>query len=113
MTEIVAIIRDILLSIYLLAGILLTLALLVFAFLLYKAVKGLINVATRTAGNFEKVSAASVEHIAKPLEEGVSVGTVAGNMAGFATGFVAGMRGRSKKKEEEKKKKKRRWVPFL
>jgi hypothetical protein len=111
MAEIVGIVRDILLSIYLLAGILFVLALLVFAFLLYKAVKGLINVMTRTAGNFEKVSQASVEHIAKPLEEGVSVGTVAGNLAGFATGFVAGLRGR--KKKEEEKKKKRRLIPFL
>lgn len=110
--DIVTTIRDILISIYLIGGILLTLALLVFAFLLYKALKGLINVSTRTAGNFEKVSEAAVEHIAKPLEEGVSVGTVAGNVAGFATGFVAGMRGR-KSKEDEKKKKKRNWIPFL
>lgn len=108
----VDIIRDILISVYLVFGILLTLALLVFAFLLYKAVKGLINTATRTVGNFETVSKASVEHIAKPLEEGVSVGTVAGNMAGFATGFVAGMRGR-KSKTEEAKKKGRKWIPFL
>ena len=114
--DIIAAIRDILISLYLLAGIVLTLGMLVFAFLLYKGVRGLIGVATRTAENFEKVSSSAVEHIAKPLEEGVSVGSVAGNMVGFATGFVAGMRGRSAKEKgdgDDGEKKKRRWIPFL
>ena len=106
----VTLIRDILISIYLIGGILLTLALIVFAFLIFMSFRGLASIMKRTATNFEQVSEAAVEHIAKPLEEGVSAGSVAGNMAGFATGFVAGMRGRmSKKKEDEKKKKKKRF----
>ncbi len=114
--DIIAAIRDILISVYLLAGILLVLAMLVFAFLIFRASKGLIGITKRTAENFEKVSEAAVDHIVKPLEEGVSVGSVAGNVVGFATGFVAGMRGRSAKDKAEDEggdKKKRRWIPFL
>ena len=117
--DIIAAIRDILISVYLLAGVVLTLALLIFAFLLYKAVRGLISVGTRTAENFEKVSKSAVEHIAKPLEEGVSFGSVAGNAVGFATGFVAGLRKQGAKDKDDDgvegdgKKRKRKWSPFL
>jgi hypothetical protein len=120
--DIIAAIRDILISVYLLVGIVLILGMLVFAYLIYRASKGLIGTVTRTAENFEKVSDAAVEHIAKPLEEGISVGSVAGNAVGFATGFVAGMRGRKSDKKDEKeesrgdgatKKKKKRRIPFL
>ena len=113
--DIIAAVRDILISVYLLAGIVLTLALLVFAYLLYKSVRGLIGVARRTAENFEKVSSSAVEHVVKPLEDGVSVGSVAGNMVGFATGFVAGLRGRGADKHEDEDggRKRKRWIPFL
>ncbi len=116
--DVIAAIRDILLSLYLLAGILLMLGMLVFAFLLYKAMKGLINVATRTVRNFEQVSEAAKEHIVKPLEDGISLGSVAGNAAGFATGFIAGMRGKKAQKSDEEADngpvaKAKRWIPFL
>ena len=61
--EIAQTVRDILVSLYLIMGILFTLAMLVFAYLLYKAIKGLIKSATRAVDNFGKVSDAAVEHI--------------------------------------------------
>ena len=112
--DIITAIRDILISLYLLAGIVLVIAMVVFMFLLYRAIKGLIGVATRTTRNFEKISESAVEHISKPLQEGVSIGSVAGNMVGFATGFIAGMRGRKATKEDgEVESGLRRWLPFL
>ena len=96
-------IRDILISAYLIAGILLTLAMLLFAFLLFWALRGLIRAATRGVENLGKVSDAAVEHIVTPLEEGLSVGSVAGNAMGFATGFIAGLRGRKAKSKDEDK----------
>lgn len=112
--DIIAAIRDILISLYLLLGIVLVLAMIVFMFLLYKATKGLINAATRTTQNFEKISESAVEHISKPLQEGVSIGSVAGNLFGFATGFIAGMKGRKTTKEEgDGGSKLRRWIPFI
>jgi hypothetical protein len=112
--DIIAGIRDILISLYLLLGIVLVLAIIVFMFLLYKAIKGLIGAATRTTENFEKISASAVEHISKPLEEGVSLGSVAGNMFGFAAGFIAGMRGRKTSKEDgDVESRFKRWIPFI
>jgi hypothetical protein len=112
--DIIAGIRDILISIYLLAGIVLVLAMVVFMFLLHKATKALLGAATRTTENFEKISASAVEHISKPLEEGVSLGSVAGNMFGFAAGFIAGMRGRKANTEDsDTANRLRRWIPFL
>jgi Ca2+/Na+ antiporter len=112
--DIIAGIRDILISIYLLVGIVLVLAMVVFMFLLYKVTKDLLRTATRTTANFEKISASAVEHISKPLEEGVSLGSVAGNMFGFAAGFIAGMRGRKANKEDsDTVNRLRRWIPFL
>ena len=93
--DVIAAIRDILISLYLILGIVLTLALLLFAFLLYKATHALISAATRATENVGKVTDAAVEHIVTPLEEGMSIGSVAGNAMGFATGFIAGLRGRS------------------
>jgi hypothetical protein len=116
--EIISAIRDIVISVYAIVGIVLTLTLLIFTFLLFGAVKGLIGIGIRTAENFEKVSSSAVKHIAKPLEEGVSFGSVAGNAVGFATGFVAGIRKQGDQGkdeggvEREGKKRKKRWIPF-
>ena len=90
-------VRDILISVYLLGGILLTLLLIVFAFLLFLAVRGLIGSAKRATDNVGKVTDAAVEHIVEPLKEGVSFASVIGNAFGFATGFIGGMRARRKK----------------
>jgi hypothetical protein len=112
--DIIAGIRDILISLYLLLGIVLVLAMIVFMFLLYKATKGLLGAATRTTENIEKISESAVEHISKPLKEGVGIGAVTGNMFGFAAGFIAGMRGRKATKEDgDVEGKFKRWIPFL
>jgi hypothetical protein len=111
-------IRDILISVYLVAGIVLTLAMLVFAFLLFLAGRALIRAATRGIENLGKVTDAAVEHIVTPLEEGVSIGSVAGNSLGFATGFIAGLRGRKNKGKDADKGKsegggRKLHIPFL
>jgi hypothetical protein len=112
--DVIAAIRDILISLYLLLGVVLVLAMIVFMYLLYRATKGLINAATRTTENLEKVSQSAVDHISKPLEEGIGIGAVAGNMFGFAAGFIAGMRGRKATKEDgDVEGKFRRWIPFI
>ena len=90
-------IRDILISVYLVGGILLMLLLIVFAFLLFLAARGLIGSAKRAADNVVKVTDAAVEHIIEPLQEGVSVVSAVGKAAGFATSFIGGMRGRRKR----------------
>ncbi len=107
--ETVQIIRDILISIYLIAGTIFTLVLVVVTFLLYKAVKGFIGAATRATDNVGKVTEAAVEHLVKPLEEGVSLPSVAGNTVGFLTGFIAGLRGRKSGDGDGKKKGGRPW----
>jgi hypothetical protein len=103
--DFIAAIRDILISLYLILGVVLTLALLVFAYLLYKAMRGLIGAATRATENVGKVTDAAVAHIVTPLEEGMSIGSVAGNAMGFATGFIAGLRGRSNSNKDKGKEK--------
>ncbi len=90
-------IRDILISVYLLGGILLTLLLIVFALLLFLAVRGLIGSAKRATDNVGKVTDAAVEHIVEPLQDGVSFASAVGNAFGLATGFIAGMRSRRKR----------------
>ena len=95
-------IRDILISVYLVGGILLTFALLVFSFVLFLAVRGLIRSVTRATNNLGKVSDAAVEHIVEPLKDGVSFSSAVGNAFGFATGFIAGMRGRRKGGKDER-----------
>ena len=93
----VSTIRDILISVYLLGGILLTLLVIVLAFVLFLAARGLIGSAKRATDNVGKVTDAAVEHIVEPLKDGVSFASAVGNAFGFATGFVAGMRGRRKR----------------
>ena len=93
----VSTIRDILISVYLLGGILLTLLVIVLAFMLFLAARGLIGSAKRATDNVGKVTDAAVEHIVEPLKDGVSFASAVGNAFGFATGFVAGMRGRRKR----------------
>lgn len=98
--DVITAVRDILISLYLLLGIVFVLAMIVFTYLMYRATKGLVGVVTRTAENFEKVSESAVEHIVKPLDNGVSTASLAGNALGFATGFIAGMRGRKAAKDK-------------
>ena len=86
--------RDILISVYLVAGILLTLVLMVAAAVITFAVWGLIKSVRRPLNNLGEVSDAAVEHIAKPLRDGVSMGSVLGGSAGFMTGFANGFYGR-------------------
>ena len=90
-------IRDILISVYLIGGIVLTLLLVLFAFLLFLALRGLIGSAKRAVDNVGKVTDAAVEHIVEPLQEGVSFASTVGNAFGLATSFIAGMRGRRKR----------------
>ena len=90
-------VRDVLISVYLGAGIVLTLALLIFAYVLFRTARGLVRSATRVVDDLEKVSGAAVDHIVTPLEEGVSFSSAVGNTFGFMTGFVAGLRGRRKR----------------
>ena len=92
--EVVHTVRDILLSVFLLMALVLPVALLVFAYLLFRAARRLIRSATHIADDLGKVSEAAVDHIVTPLREGVSFSSVAGNSVGFATGFIAGLRGR-------------------
>ena len=92
-------IRDILISVYLAGGILLTLMLIVFALLLYLAARGLIGSAKRATDNVGKVTDAAVEHIVEPLRDGVSFASAVGNAFGLATGFIAGIRGRRKRRD--------------
>ena len=56
--------------------------------------------------------------IVTPLEQGVSMASVAGNALGFATGFIAGMRGRKADKGDTEAadgvvNKVKRFIPFL
>ena len=90
-------IRDILISVYLVGGILLMLLLIAFAFLLFLAARGLIGAARRAVDNVGKVTDAAVEHVVAPLQEGVPFASAVGNAFGFATGFISGMRGRRKR----------------
>ena len=95
-------IRDVLISVYLVGGILLTLLGIIFAFLLYLGARGVIRSAKRATDNVGKVTDAAVEHIVEPLQDGVSFSTAVGNAFGFATGFIAGMRGRRKRGDVDK-----------
>jgi hypothetical protein len=103
-TEIATLVRDILISLYLLAGVLITLVLGVMAFLLFRGVLGLTHKAGDALENVNKVSAAAVEHIVEPLSEGVSFSSTVGNAVGFASGFVSGFMGRRSGKDKKKKR---------
>lgn len=104
--DIATLVRDILVSVYLLAGVLITLVLGVMAFLVFKGVLGLTRKAGETLENVSKVSEAAVEHIVEPLSEGVSFSSSVGNAVGFASGFVSGLMGKRPGGGKDKKKKK-------
>lgn len=107
---------DILISAYLVVGIFVALALFVFAFLILRAVLGVIKSAARVIHNIERVSDVAVERIVTPVEEGLSFASAAGNLIGFATSFLSGLTGKPSKKQADKSsnrkdenKKKQRW----
>ena len=83
--------RDILVSIYLLLGIVLTLVLVVGSFFIVRALLALLRAAKRPLDNFGEASDAVIEHVVTPLKEGVSFGSVMGGGVSFLTGFVGGL----------------------
>ena len=106
---------DILISAYLIVGIFVALALFVFAFLIFRAVRGGIKSVGRVCNNVERASDVAVDRIVTPLEEGLSF-AAAGNAVGFATSFLSGLTGKSTKKQSDKSgkgkgesKKKQEW----
>lgn len=101
--------RDLLISIYLILGILLTLVLVVGSFFIVKALLGLIRAAKRPLDNFGVASEAIIEHVVEPLKEGVSIGSVMGGSLSFVTGFLGGLTkrtfgGKSSKDKDKKSK---------
>ena len=70
---------DILISAYLIVGIFVALALFVFAFLIFRAVLGVIKSVGRVVNNVERASDVAVDRIVTPLEEGLSFAAAAGN----------------------------------
>ncbi|MEX2598419.1 MAG: hypothetical protein WD533_02065 [Dehalococcoidia bacterium] len=107
MVDTVQIVRDILLSVYLLAGILLTLILLVIAFLLYRAVRGLLKSVNRVTDNVAEFSDLAVDNLVTPMKEGTSFSGAAGNAFGFVTGFLSGLKGGRKDKRERDRERER------
>lgn len=103
MAEIAQVTRDILISLFFLAGILLMLVTIVFSFFLFLSVRRLVRSLTRGTENFGKVSDAAVEHIVEPLKEGASFASTVGNAVGFATGFLTGLRGRRRRGRDDGK----------
>ena len=95
-------IRDIFLIVYLGAGIVLTLVLIFAALFIARAVLKIIKLARQSVENVGKVTDATVEHLVKPLQEGMSFGNVLGGGFGFVTGFVSGLRRRSERKRQDK-----------
>ena len=107
---------DILISAYLIVGIFVALALFVFAFLIFRAVLGVIKSVGRVVNNVERASDVAVDRIVTPLEEGLSFAAAAGNAVGFATSFLSGLTVKSTKKQSDKSgkgkgesKKKQEW----
>ena len=99
--ETVTLIRDILISAYLLVGGLVLVFLLVLAFLLLKAVRRLLGSMTRTVDNVNdtldnvnRASGAVLNYMSSPSAEG-STASLA-NGLGVLIGFVAGLRGKAK-----------------
>ena len=99
--ETVTLIRDILVSAYLVVGILVLLVLLVAAFLLFKAVRRLIGSMTRTVDsvndtldNVNRASGAALNYMSSPSAEG-STASLA-NGLGILINFVGGLRGKAK-----------------
>ncbi len=93
MAETVAFVRDILLSIWLAAGIFLSLLLILLALLLFFVVRSLLKSVTRIVNDVGEFSDLTVENLVTPLREGVSFSTAVGNAFGFVTGFLSGLRG--------------------
>ena len=106
----VQLVRDILLSVYLVAGIVLTLALVIFAFLLFRAARSLLRSLNSTADNVSKLTESIVENVVTPLSEGISGTTTAGRAMGFASGFLGSLRRRGRKndKDDDKGRNRRR-----
>ena len=84
-------IRDILLSVYLGLGIVLTLVLIVGLYLLFRALLALIRAVRKPLENAGQVTDAVVEHVVGPLKEGVSFANVMGGGLSFVSGFVGGL----------------------
>ena len=95
----IQLIRDVLLSVYLVAGILLTLVLLVVVWLLFRAARKLLRSLTDTAEDVNRLTESVVDTVVKPLSEGVHMTTGAGNALGFLSGFLGGRRSRDKGKD--------------
>lgn len=99
--ETVTLIRDILVSAYLVVGILVLLVLLVAAFLLVKAVRRLLGSMTKTVDtvndtldNVNRASGAVLNYMSSPSAEG-STASLA-NGLGVLINFVGGLRGKTK-----------------
>jgi len=97
----VAVVRDILISSYMAAGIVLTLFLLVAACLLFKALRRLIGAMTsaadnvnKAAENVNKASQSAVEFMTAPANEGKAASFA--NGVGILVGLISGMRGRTR-----------------
>jgi hypothetical protein len=97
-------IRDILLSIYLGLGIVLTLVLIIGLYLLFRALLALIRAARKPLENLSQVTEAAVEHIVKPLKEGVSFANVMGGSLGFVNGFVGSIFNRTIRRGKDDKR---------
>ncbi len=104
----VQLVRDILLSVYLVAGIVFTLVLIVAAFLLFRTVRGLLRSLTRTADTVGKLTESIAENVVSPLSEGISGTTTAGRAMGFASGFLGSLRRRGKKNDKDDDRSRRR-----
>ncbi|MYA51276.1 MAG: hypothetical protein F4185_00105 [Chloroflexi bacterium] len=99
--ETVTLIRDILVSAYLVVGILVLIVLLVAAFLLVKAVRRLLGSMTKTVDtvndtldNVNRASGAVLNYVSSPAAEG-STASLA-NGLGILINFVGGLRGKTK-----------------
>ena len=95
--ETVQLVRDILIGVYLAVGIFVVLTLLLFAFLLFKALRRLLNSATRTIDNIGKATETATDYLTKPFGDGGGSGNV-GNAIGLAAGFLSGFRSRSERR---------------
>ena len=104
----VQLVRDILLSVYLVAGIVFTLVLIVAAFLLFRTVRGLLRSITRTADNVGRLTESIADNVVSPLSEGISGTTTAGRAMGFASGFLGSLRRRGRKNDKDDDRGRRR-----
>ena len=100
--ETVTLIRDILVSAYLVVGILVLLVLLVAAFLLLRTVRRLLGSMTRTVDNVNdtldnvnRASGAALKYMSSPSAAEGSTASLA-NGLGILINFVGGLRGKTK-----------------